>query len=185
MLPQTAFHFVRHGETDWNRQGLLQGWRNIPLNATGEAQADALSEVMQQHGFVSIAASPLARARRTAEILNRKLGLDIHFVDDLREIDVGPMEGLMDGGWFSTWRAGATREGVESFAAFTHRIRRGMSIALNLPGPVLVVAHGGVLWALEKMLGLPVGTHIANTTLVHFRPNGARWQLEIVAGDLE
>ncbi|WP_374310749.1 histidine phosphatase family protein [Dongia sp.] len=184
-LPLTAFHFVRHGETDWNRTGRMQGWRDIPLNATGEGQARALRAAMSGYRFGSIAASPLSRARRTAEILNARLGLDMHFIEDLREFDVGPYEGSEARGWFADWRAGATRDGVESFADFTRRIHRGMTTALALPGPILVVAHGGVVWALEHLLALPVGMDIANTTLVHFRPEGDHWQLDIVADGLE
>ncbi len=185
MLPRIPFHFVRHGETDWNRAGRMQGWRDIPLNATGEGQAEALRAAMSGYRFGSIAASPLSRARRTAEILNRDLSLQMHLIDDLREFDVGPYEGSEARGWFADWRAGATRDGVESFADFTRRIQRGMMTALALPGPILVVAHGGVVWALEHLLGLPVGMDIANTTLVHFRPDANRWQLDIVTGDLE
>src|SRR5690242_4741153 len=87
MLPPIPFHFVRHGETDWNRQGRLQGWRDIPLNSTGESQAEALRPSLHGMGFNSIAVSPLARARRTAEILNRDLQLQTHFFDDLREMN--------------------------------------------------------------------------------------------------
>jgi broad specificity phosphatase PhoE len=184
MFPPIPFHFVRHGETDWNRQGRLQGWRDIPLNATGEAQAEALRPALQSMGFNSIAVSPLMRARRTAEILNRDLQLQNYFIDDLREMNIGPLEGEVGGGWLPAWRAGEDRDGVESFAAFTRRIRRGMERALALPAPVLVVAHGGVVWALEHLLGLPVGLDIANTTLVHFRPEQSRWQLELVSGGL-
>ncbi|WP_374654340.1 histidine phosphatase family protein [Dongia sp.] len=185
MLPRIPFHFVRHGETDWNRAGRMQGWRDIPLNANGAAQAEALRAAMGNHGFRSIAASPLSRARQTAEILNRDLGLELHLVGELREFDVGPYEGTEPRGWFADWRGGALRDGVESFADFTQRIRRGMLAALNLPGPVLVVAHGGVVWALESLLGLPVGMDIANTTLVRFRPQAAQWQVDILAGVLE
>ncbi len=52
-----------------------------------------------------------------------------------------------------------------------------MDSALTLPGPVLVVAHGGVVWALEHLLGLPFGLDIANTALVHFQPAQAGWRL--------
>lgn len=185
MLPRIPFHFVRHGETDWNRAGRMQGWRDIPLNARGEAQAMALRPAMGDHGFRSIATSPLSRARQTAEILNGDLGLDLRLLDDLREFDVGPYEGTEPRGWFAEWRGGASRDGVESFADFTQRVRRGMLAALALPGPVLVVAHGGVVWALESLLGLPVGMDIANTTLVRFRPQAPQWQVDILSDGLE
>ena len=70
MIPKLSFHFVRHGETDWNRARRLQGWRDIPLNALGEMQAESLARLLAEggdrFGFASLAASPLSRARRTA-----------------------------------------------------------------------------------------------------------------------
>jgi len=181
-LPTIPFHFVRHGETDWNKVRLMQGRRDIPLNATGEAQAERLRPYLKDHGFRSIAASPLLRARRTAEILNRDLGLPIHFLAGLQEFDVGPYEGTEAREWFGTWRQGQLVTGVESFADFSARVRHGMQTALALPGPVLIVAHGGLVWALEHLMGLPIGTDIHNTALVHFQPpspTASNWQLTV------
>lgn len=183
MIPNIPFHFVRHGETDWNKAGRMQGRRDIPLNATGEAQAERLRPHLSGHGFQTIAASPLSRARRTAEILNRDLDLPIHFFDELQEFDVGPHEGGPSGVWYDSWRGGQDVDGVESFAAFAARVRRGMQQALGLPGPVLVVAHGGLVWALEHLVGLPIGTEVRNTALAHFQPPRAgisSWQMSIL-----
>lgn len=182
MIPTIPFHFVRHGETDWNKTGRMQGRRDIPLNATGEAQAEALRPHLAGHGFRSIAASPLQRARRTAEILNRDLQLPIQLIDGLQEFDVGPYEGTEAREWFDNWRRGAAVAGVESFADFTTRVLGGMREALLLEAPVLVVAHGGVVWALEHLMGLPIGTDIRNTDLVHFQPPSAimpGWSLDV------
>lgn len=171
MLLHQAFHFVRHGETEWNRTGRLQGQSDIPLNAYGEAQAAFLRPRLAGYGFRSIAASPLLRARRTAEILNAELGLPIHFIDALMEIDVGHYAGTRDGAWLSGWRKGASVDGVEDLAAFARRVGGGINAALALDGPVLVVAHGGLIWALEHLLDLQdKGLDIPNTALVHFQP---------------
>ena len=180
MIPDIPFHFVRHGETDWNKAGRMQGRRDIPLNATGEAQAESLRPQLSSHGFRSIAASPLSRARRTAEILNRDLNLPMHFFDELQEFDVGHHEGGTSNAWYDSWRQGQDVKGVESFADFAVRVRRGMQHALALDGPVLVVAHGGLIWALEHLMGLPIGTSVRNAALAHFRPPTATvpaWQL--------
>lgn len=171
MLPHRAFHFVRHGETEWNRLGRLQGRSDIPLNAHGEAQAAFLRPQLKPYGFRSIAASPLLRARRTAEILNAELDLPIHFIDALMEIDVGPYAGTSDGAWLPGWRKGEAVDGVEHLAAFARRVGAGISAALALQGPVLIVAHGGLIWALEHLLKLQEkGLDIPNTALVHFQP---------------
>ncbi len=65
-LPARAFWFLRHGETDWNAQGLSQGSIDIPLNATGIAQAAAAAQTLRDRGIASIVSSPLSRARDTA-----------------------------------------------------------------------------------------------------------------------
>ncbi len=86
---------VRHGETDWNRQGLYQGQADIPLNETGLAQARetaaALARARQK--FAAIYASPLMRARQTAEEGARRLGLEVRIEDRLREIHQGEWQG--------------------------------------------------------------------------------------------
>lgn len=180
ILPSIAFHFVRHGETDWNKPGRMQGRRDIPLNVTGTAQAKALRPHLAQHGFRTIAASPLSRTRRTAEILNRDLNLPLHFFAGLQEFDVGPHEGSPAREWLHDWRQGKLVVGVETFANFAIRVLSGMRQALALEGPVLVVAHGGVVWALEHLMGLPIGADIHNTALIHFQPpslTAPGWQL--------
>lgn len=102
MLPHHAFYFLRHGETDWNKARRLQGLTDVPLNARGEEQAELARSIAAGLGLKSIAVSSLARARRTAEIVNRDLGLQLTPYDSLREFDVGPYEGSTDGSWLST-----------------------------------------------------------------------------------
>ena len=74
-LHPTPFHFLRHGETDWNTRGLTQGRTDIPLNAAGLAQAEAAASRLAGHGIAGIACSPLGRACQTAEAVGRVLGL--------------------------------------------------------------------------------------------------------------
>ncbi|HEY4161463.1 MAG TPA: histidine phosphatase family protein, partial [Dongiaceae bacterium] len=96
MLPHRSFYFMRHGETDWNRARKLQGTTDVPLNALGESQAELAREAAAVLGLKSIAVSPLGRARRTAEIVNRDLGLVMTAFMELQEFDVGPYEGSHD-----------------------------------------------------------------------------------------
>jgi probable phosphoglycerate mutase len=112
----------------------------------------------------------LIRARRTAEIVGRDLEVSLTPVDELREFDVGPFEGVSDCGWVGEWRAGQEVPGVESFAKFRARIQRGIARALDLPGPVLIVAHGGVFWALESLTRLPGQSRLPNASLARFEP---------------
>ena len=86
---------VRHGETDANRQGILMGSVGGPsLNATGRAQADDIAAALQTEPVAHIYTSPAHRARETAEIVSRAIGVPFSEVNDLCEIDVGRMVGL-------------------------------------------------------------------------------------------
>jgi broad specificity phosphatase PhoE len=85
---------VRHGETDWNLSGRAQGHADIPLNATGQAQAQAVAAVMARFAPVRLWSSDLARARQTAEAITLTTGLDIELDPRLREYDVGERSGL-------------------------------------------------------------------------------------------
>src|SRR5437868_4346988 len=88
-------YLARHGETDWNRAGRWQGWTDVPLNPTGEAQALALAEKLRDRTIARIVSSHLARARRTAEIVAGALSVtDIATDADLKERGFGLFEGL-------------------------------------------------------------------------------------------
>ena len=100
LAPGVTLYFVRHGETDWNLAQRYQGQRDIPLNATGRAQARARARAgrsaRQRAAALDYVASPLPRARETMEIMRRELGLppDGYRTDArLREIHYGHWEG--------------------------------------------------------------------------------------------
>jgi broad specificity phosphatase PhoE len=84
----------RHGETDWNREGRLQGHTDTPLNATGLAQAAALSERLRPHRLDVVVSSDLARAWTTARIVADSLGIPLIREPGLREAQIGEAEGL-------------------------------------------------------------------------------------------
>ena len=94
----------RHGETDWNREGRLQGHIDTPLNATGLAQAEALAEQLRPHRLEAVVSSDLLRARTTARIVAETIGLPLFTEPGLREVDVGAAEGLL-------WAEAKTRFG--------------------------------------------------------------------------
>jgi broad specificity phosphatase PhoE len=148
----TTLLLVRHGETDWNAEGRWQGHADIPLNDRGRSQAEQLAVQLLDDGEVDIVyTSDLARARETAEILARGLGVEIVLDRDLREIDVGSREGrtwveIDDGpAWDGEPQdAHADRVlGALRRAARAHEGRR-----------ILVVTHGGSLRRVHEHLGL-------------------------------
>jgi 2,3-bisphosphoglycerate-dependent phosphoglycerate mutase len=84
----------RHGETDWNREGRLQGHTDTPLNATGLAQAEALTERLRPHRLDAVVSSDLARALTTGRIVAEGLGVPLIREPGLREANIGEAEGL-------------------------------------------------------------------------------------------
>ena len=71
------FAFIRHGQTDWNRDDRLQGSSDIPLNDVGRQQAHEAAGILRDGGWEAIVSSPLVRARETAEIIAGELGIEL------------------------------------------------------------------------------------------------------------
>ena len=91
-----TLHFVRHGETDWNREGRVQGQTDVPLSARGREQAEELAASLGERPIGAIWSSDLRRALETAEPLARRLGLEVRVTPALRERNFGVLEGLTD-----------------------------------------------------------------------------------------
>jgi broad specificity phosphatase PhoE len=94
-LAQRTVFLFRHGETDWNREGRLQGHTDVPLNAAGIDQARLLGEKLRPHRLETVVSSDLARALATAKIIADALGIPIVTDRGLRETNVGAAEGLL------------------------------------------------------------------------------------------
>src|SRR6185437_6606991 len=90
----TTLLLVRHGETDWNAERRYQGHADVPLNDRGVEQARELAEQLAGERIDAIYSSDLSRAHATAEIVGERLGVPVVTDPDLREIDVGAVEGL-------------------------------------------------------------------------------------------
>jgi len=90
----TELILARHGETDWNRQNRFQGHADPPLNAVGRRQSAELAEALAGETIARVYTSPLRRAAETAEIIARRLALEVEPLEPLREIDVGAWSGL-------------------------------------------------------------------------------------------
>jgi len=135
----TTLLLVRHGETDWNAEGRLQGHTDRPLNDHGRRQARALAEELAGDKIAAVYASDLVRARETAEIVAERLTLAVVVDVDLREKNWGSWEGLTP--------AERERVAYEGEATDEHRertLRAVQRIAERHAGDrVLVVTHGG------------------------------------------
>ncbi len=85
---------IRHGQTDWNATGRWQGQADPPLNDVGRAQARLTALELREQKLESLISSDLLRARETAEIIGRALGLEVHLEPRLREVNLGDWQGL-------------------------------------------------------------------------------------------
>jgi 2,3-bisphosphoglycerate-dependent phosphoglycerate mutase len=146
---------VRHGETDWNADGRLQGQTDRPLSEFGRRQARRLAEELADDELEAIYASDLSRARETAEIVGERLGLAVALDADLREKDWGTWEGLTSVERDRVEFVGETTEAHQ--VRVLHALRR---IAEQHPGGrVLVVTHGGSMRRVQTAalgMALPV-----------------------------
>jgi broad specificity phosphatase PhoE len=152
----TRLLLVRHGESEWNAVGRWQGWADPPLSELGERQAAAASRAV---GAVdAIVASDLQRASRTAEIIAAELGIGPVIVDAaLRERDAGAWTGLtrreIEEGWPGFLARGERPDGYEGDDALLARVLPAL-VTLEAAGEaVLVVTHGGVIGAVDRLLG--------------------------------
>lgn len=185
----TEIWLVRHGQTDWNLEGRLQGQLDVPLNETGMQQVAELAEKLKSTRFSAIFSSDLLRARQTAGKISEELGLPIIFDRRLREISQGKVEGLLFSDVVERFEgalADRTRDpvnsrlpGGESVAELAARFRECMDeIASGEHNhPVLVVAHGlAIATMLCQARGYPmetVHTHIQeNATAEIIQWNG-------------
>ena len=170
ITPQ-AFWYLRHGETDWNAQGLSQGNIDIPLNPAGLGQARAAALLLKGRGIRSIVASTLSRAHDTATIAAAVIGQPVLLDDDLRECSFGVQEGQPMSGWFEAWTAGtATPDGAEPFANLCARAARAVNRALQQESPVLVVAHGALFRAIRAEMNLPPNVRTPNAVPLFCEP---------------
>lgn len=172
-LEPVPFWFLRHGETDWNAQGISQGNVDIPLNATGIAQARAAAQKLRNRGIATIVSSPLSRARVTAEFVGAALDLPIEIDPDLREVAFGVQEGQKMSGWFADWIAGvATPNGAETFAALRRRAVAAANRATAQPPAVLIVAHGALFRSLRSAMGIEPNMRTQNAVPIFCEPPG-------------
>ena len=147
---------ARHGETTWNKDRRFQGQLDVPLSDRGREQAHALAEQAAAEPLNALYTSPLVRAKETAEIVGRRIGLEPREDPRLKEVDVGDWERRLKDdvkrddpdGWAAFERAGEQFRfpGGESFAEQQERVVAALvDITQRGDLPALVVCHRGVV----------------------------------------
>jgi broad specificity phosphatase PhoE len=178
-----TIYYIRHGETEWNAEGRLQGTRDIPLNDLGRKQAthagNILADLFARDGrseaSPAFVASPLGRARLTMELVRATLRLtpDDYAVDDrLREIGYGDWEGwtlaqmqASDPEVFARRQADkwtVPPPGGESYASVQARVNDWYN---QLAADTVTVAHGGTARALMVVMGIETPDSAADLTI--------------------
>lgn len=173
---------IRHGESLSNREGRVQGQADIKLSDTGRQQAAAVALWCKSQSFrnqsFELWSSPLCRARETAEVIGRAIGLPVQLEDKLVELNAGVFQGHL---WddladqfpedVARWRSGDVDfqiPGGESRRQLAERGRHALQFLSGRPvDSMIIVAHGGVLTA---ALGLLVGREHSLLAEVAERP---------------
>lgn len=184
----TTLLLARHGQSVSNAVRRFQGAQDVPLSELGRRQAAALSRGLRRRSLARVYASPLERARTTAEIVASEQGVALTVVDDLRELSLGDWEGrtveeirALPGDPYACWvrdPVAACPPGGEPLERVQERVVRAIAdIAAAHPNgeDVLVVCHGGVISAyLAHCLGLSLSSiwrvSVANCSLSAVTP---------------
>jgi broad specificity phosphatase PhoE len=181
----TRLLLTRHGETEWNVIGRVQGWTDTKLNAVGEAQAAALAERLRDTPIAALYSSDSSRAVQTAQPTAERHSLTVQRLPELREKSFGVWEGLtqddLERDYADLWHRyhilhelDSVIPGGETYTQVLDRMREALCQILDAhPGAdetVLVVSHGGsarafILFALQAPLSTLQRLHLDNTSL--------------------
>ncbi|HSW04199.1 histidine phosphatase family protein [Aquabacterium sp.] len=191
----TELIVIRHGETDWNRQHRFQGQIDVPLNATGLAQAERLGERLADETIDVLVASDLQRAHSTAQALARRRSQTVQAEPLWREQAFGVLEGLdvptirsqhapLWDQWVRHEADYALPGGGESNRGFFARVMQALraTVAAHAGARIAVVTHGGVLdmlWRAARAQPLhgPRTCEIPNTGINRLRWTGDALQI--------
>ncbi|MFO7538625.1 MAG: histidine phosphatase family protein [Chloroflexota bacterium] len=166
----TTILLIRHGQTDWNRDGRWQGHNDIPLNQTGIEQAQALAQRLTGWPVTHLYSSDLQRAAQTATILGQTLGIDPVLNEIWRERDVGLFSGLTSPEVAHTYPDAWARRlnGIleppegESYEALHQRAGAALDqlLARHNGDMIAVISHGALLHAVAAhVLGIEAGQY--------------------------
>jgi probable phosphoglycerate mutase len=174
-MSATTFCIARHGETDWNTAGILQGWIDVPLNAQGRAQALDMARGLAAQGFDCVCTSPLVRSLETAQIIAAELDLPHPIAHGgLRERNFGAVQGIPKAELAESNPAllqqilrrnpAAEFEQGETLDQFADRVIAALrELGTLCRGKrVLVITHGWVMDVVTRQVrGLPRSTVLA------------------------
>lgn len=179
----TLIYLVRHGETDWNRERRIQGSTDIPLNATGRAQAARTGRLLSARSWDGIVSSPLSRALETGQIVAEAIGIarvDVEILDAIVERRYGEAEGLDDVHLSERFPGSTPVPGRERREEVAARVIPALialaerhSVAADRDSRLIVVTHGGVIRTVLNSVAPDASLHrgipITNGSVHSFR----------------
>ncbi|MCF6094923.1 histidine phosphatase family protein [Microaerobacter geothermalis] len=182
----TTIYLVRHGETMWNKEGRIQGHRNVPLSPSGIEQGKRLAEKVKNIPIDWIYSSDLERALHTAQLVAEHKQLPVNLVPELRERFFGEWEGLTSQeievkypghSWDSGTNTGG-KFGIEKMESLIQRADQSLlTIAKRHKGQhILVVSHGGLIRAFLRGLGTECD-QIGNTSITQIVHVDQKWKI--------
>ena len=180
---ETTLGLLRHGQTDWNIDLRLQGSTDIPLNETGKEQARIAAAVLNREDWDVIIASPLSRAKDTADIVARELGMNVAIVPELIERSFGVAEGLDHASWRKLYESHQNIEGLESLEDLRARTIQLLDLIANeyAGQRVLAVSHGAFIRKVLTIITngeLPrEGERLSNASLNKFVHADGLWTI--------
>lgn len=149
-----TFFLVRHGETDWNKEEVFRGKKDIPLNERGRDQAKRTAKYLENFKVDGIYSSPLLRAKETASIISEMNGVPVYIMEELIDMDFGVWEGLslnqVQTAYpeeFNLWRRYPQRweiQGAETLKDVRRRVSKGikwLKKEVNEKKNVVLVTH--------------------------------------------
>jgi len=145
----TLICIVRHGETDWNAQGKLQGKTDISLNQNGIVQANECKNTLSSNDWDLIITSPLKRAKETAEIINTEMKAPLIEMEDFIERSFGDAEGMTESERTTAF-PDKNYSNQEDRISFSKRVIKGIEKINELyqGKKIILVAHGAVINAI-------------------------------------
>jgi broad specificity phosphatase PhoE len=184
--PARSFYGLRHGATNWNREGRFQGRTDNPLNEDGLEQARAAADTLRGIGISRIVSSPLVRALKTAEIIGAAIAVPVEVDPGIIEFDFGSFEGLRvrdimakHGVKSAEGLVSILPDDGEAWSVMTERSLRCVSLWLDRhPGDhFLFVCHDAVMQGMAKSLS---GSYFKNSHGTPFRyvPETTHWRIE-------
>ncbi len=176
---KNSFYFVRHGDADYPQNPNPHDEYDVSLTNLGRRQAQYIQPIIEKLSIKTICVSPLRRAIETNSIIAKNLSTQIIIIEELRECPGAVWQNMIELDQNPNIMCNKVKQ-------FMERVIHGINMALSYPGPVLIVAHGGIHWAMAHYL--KVNNHdkkIGNCIPVHFYlSNEFEWEAKHLAHPL-